>query len=316
MKVTAVVFAYNQAAFIRQALDSVLAQQTTFEFELLIVEDRSTDGTREITLEYSVANPDKIRLLLSDVNMGACLVAARAISAAQGDYIAFLDGDDYWTSPAKLQKQVEFMDTHPDHSICWHHLEYVDVEGERLNHQIAHHSRTSWSLEDILEGVQISTCAILLRRSMLPPLPDWFFQCACADFVVAVLCLENGPAGYLDETLGAWRHNPKGFYSSRTSREQELLFQYTLRKVYRHFTPQRQAELARHFKRRWVSMAVQQRSSGDVLASRQSARMGLEDFPHDVRLQLLAHAPILYAPLRGAWLAWKHLFIRNVQDEA
>ncbi len=76
MKASVLVLAYNQAPFIRQALDSVLAQRADFDVEILVVEDCSTDGTREIALEYSVAHPDKIRLFLSEVNLGTCLADA------------------------------------------------------------------------------------------------------------------------------------------------------------------------------------------------------------------------------------------------
>ena len=120
MKVSVLVMTYNHEKFIRQALDSVLMQETNFEYEILISEDCSTDRTRAIVLEFQQAHPEKVQLLLSTQNIHSNEIVVRGIRAAQGEYIALLDGDDYWTSPLKLQKQVDFLDSHPECSMCFH----------------------------------------------------------------------------------------------------------------------------------------------------------------------------------------------------
>ena len=152
MKVTVLVFAYNHIHFIRKALDSVLEQKTDFDFEILINDDCSTDGTRELVQEYAIAHPEKIRLLLSPVNFHDGRIADRGLKEARGEYIAFLDGDDYWTSADKLQKQVGLMDAHPEYSGCWHYQEYVDAEGKRMQDQPERSLKSTWSLEEILKG--------------------------------------------------------------------------------------------------------------------------------------------------------------------
>jgi glycosyltransferase involved in cell wall biosynthesis len=315
MKVSVLVFAYNHVRFIRQALDSVLMQQTNFDFEVVVSEDCSTDGTREIVFQYARAHPDKIRLLLSAVNIGAARVDERGFNAARGEYIALLDGDDYWTSPHKLQEQVEFMGTHPEYSLCFHYQEYVDAEGRRMLYQYPHRSKLCWSLKDILEDCTIETSSALLRRSMLPPLPDWYFLCPFGDFPIWVLCVQNGPAGYLDRSLGAYRIHASGSFNGLKEWQQKLYIQYTYRHVYRHLDPQHQALVAKSFARRWASLAMQRRSEGDRLASREIAREGLADFPHDLRLQLLVHVSALYALLRSMWLVWKRFCGWKVQDK-
>src|SRR5262245_48465575 len=108
MKVTVLVMTYNHAGFIAQALDSVLGQEVNFTYEVVISEDCSADGTREIVIAYQKNYPDRIRLLLSERNLHSNEIVVRGLQAAQGQYIALLDGDDYWTSAHKLQKQVEF----------------------------------------------------------------------------------------------------------------------------------------------------------------------------------------------------------------
>ena len=100
---------YNRALYIRQAIDGVLAQNTTFPIELVIGEDCSTDGTREIVFEYQRQHPDLIRLVVSDSNVGASDNSRRSLALCRGKYIAFCEGDDYWTDSYKLQKQADFL---------------------------------------------------------------------------------------------------------------------------------------------------------------------------------------------------------------
>lgn len=99
---------YNQKAYIRDAIEHVLRQKTTFPFELIIGEDRSTDGTRDIVSSYQEENPDIIRVVTSNSNVGAAANNRRILETCRGKYIAFCDGDDYWHDLEKLQKQVDF----------------------------------------------------------------------------------------------------------------------------------------------------------------------------------------------------------------
>jgi len=316
MKLTVAVLAYNQVQFVRQALDSVLAQQTEFDFDIVISEDCSTDGTREIVREYAAEHPNKIHLLMSTFNAGDFRVIEELYKSARGAYIALLEGDDYWTSPHKLQKQVEFMEENQQYSICWHYQEHVDSQGLRMPDQVAHSSKLSWSVEDILQHYPIQTSSVVLRRSMLPALPDWLNKCPFRDYPIFVLCMQNGPGGYLDESLGAYRIHAQGFSSCLDDVTLKLLCQRTYKQIYLHLAPVQQVLVAKLFARKWASVAMLQSLSGDLAACRETAREGLADFPNDVRLRLLAHFPSLYVPLRSMWLRWKHLFGRRVQDEA
>jgi len=110
---------YNQAPFIRQALDSVLAQKVSFSWEILIADDRSTDGTREIVLDYQSRYPGLIRVLPRDSNLGPARNFIDLINSATGKYIAYLEGDDYWTLDTKLQQQVDFLEENPLFAICF-----------------------------------------------------------------------------------------------------------------------------------------------------------------------------------------------------
>ncbi|HND88872.1 MAG TPA: glycosyltransferase, partial [Saprospiraceae bacterium] len=111
---------YKQEAYIGKAIESVLMQQTDFPIELVIGEDASPDGTLRICQHYQALHPDKIRLMTGEKNMGFSWNFARTLWATRGEYIALLEGDDYWTDPLKLQKQVDFLRKSPDFNLHFH----------------------------------------------------------------------------------------------------------------------------------------------------------------------------------------------------
>lgn len=128
--VSIVCITYNHEPYLRQALDSFLMQKTSFAYEIVLAEDCSTDGTRKICEEYAAEHPDIIHYIWSDNNVGAVENEARAIRAAKGKYIALCEGDDYWTDENKLQKQADFMESHPEYSVTFHRykIHYGDTD--------------------------------------------------------------------------------------------------------------------------------------------------------------------------------------------
>ena len=117
--VTVYMLAYNHGKYIRQAIESVMNQKTNFPFELIIGEDCSPDNTREICLELQKRFPKIIRVLYSKVNLGVRKNSRRMRKRVRGDYVAFCEGDDFWTSPCKLQKQIDLMRNDPTTAICY-----------------------------------------------------------------------------------------------------------------------------------------------------------------------------------------------------
>lgn len=119
---------YNHEAFIAQAIEGVLMQQTNFPFELIIGEDCSTDNTRDICIKYRDTYPSVIRLRLPEKNLGVKENAKENDHACSGKYIAYCEGDDYWIDPLKLQKQVDFLEQHPQHDACCHRYLIFDED--------------------------------------------------------------------------------------------------------------------------------------------------------------------------------------------
>ena len=106
---------YNHANYIEQAIEGVLMQSVNFSWELIIADDFSTDGTREILLKYKEKYPNFIKLLLQEKNVGPGKNFSDLLNEPQSKYIAYFEGDDYWIDPLKLQKQVDFIESHPDY---------------------------------------------------------------------------------------------------------------------------------------------------------------------------------------------------------
>ena len=136
--VSVVCCTYNHAQYIRQALDGFLRQQTAFRIEVLVHDDASDDGTADIIREYAEKHPDLILPVLETQNQWSKGVRffASHYHDLRGKYIAFCEGDDYWTDPKKLQKQVDYMEQHQSCSLCVHETAEITEDGHPLKYTI------------------------------------------------------------------------------------------------------------------------------------------------------------------------------------
>ncbi len=160
---------YNHAPFIVQAIEGVLQQKTDFPFELVIGEDCSIDGTREIVFEYQKKYPDIIRVIASEKNVGMKNNGYRTTRACQGKYIAFCEGDDYWQSPHKLQKQADYLERHPECGLVYSSYDVYHVSSkQKINDFIKYRKRKmpeNPGISDIVGGKGAPlTCTVMVRR--------------------------------------------------------------------------------------------------------------------------------------------------------
>ena len=229
-KVSVAIITYNHEKYLVEAIESVLAQKTNFDFEIVIGEDCSKDNTLNICLEYQKKYPDKIKVLASENNTDRHKNIRRTYKACQGDYIAQLDGDDFWTNPHKLQKQIDFLDKHPDFAICFHNV-YVKFE-ENTSNQCAYdfglYSPTRWSsrllnskkgpypltkdvltMDDlVVQGTFVATSSAVFRNHMIR-LPKWFDQVYSDDYALFLLLAEHGKLKFIDEVMSVYRVHPE-----------------------------------------------------------------------------------------------------------
>ena len=222
VKLSVRVITYNHAAFIKQALDSVLAQQVSFPYEIVIGDDCSTDGTREIVVEYQRRYPDRIRLLLAERNRGSRYNFIETFEACTGQYVALLDGDDYWTAPDKLERQVAFLDRNPDYAICFHDALGVHEDGTRLPERVVgSHISGSLDLLNVLGGIVPPTSTVVFRVNFRK-LPGWFQQAPFGDWPLQILNARHGKLAYLNEVMGVYRLHPGGISRAWTAKESFL----------------------------------------------------------------------------------------------
>ncbi len=130
--VSVLLLTYNHQKYIAEAIQSVVNQKTNFDYEILIGDDCSTDGTCEIVNSFISKNPNLIKAIRSENNVGAIRNEKRLMDASKGKYIAFLEGDDYWTDPLKLQKQVDFLDANPDYGLVHGDVNHFYEETTKL----------------------------------------------------------------------------------------------------------------------------------------------------------------------------------------
>jgi glycosyltransferase involved in cell wall biosynthesis len=221
MKVTVLIITYNHALYVEQALQSVLMQQVSFDYEILISEDCSTDDTRKIITELQRNYPERVRLLLSKHNLNTNEVLTRGIAAARGEYIALLDGDDYWTSPHKLQKQVDFLDSHKECSICFHQAYNLYPDGNKVlysNDVNYEFNKRIFTLEDILFQNFLPTCSVMFRNKLFSDFPLFYDGMFAADWFLHVLNAQYGNMGYINEVWGIRRVHEGGLISMESDK--------------------------------------------------------------------------------------------------
>ena len=218
-KVSVCIQTYNHAAYIARALDSVLMQETDFDYEIILGEDESSDGTREVCIDYARRYPDRIRLFLRS-RQDVITIDGRPtgrynfiqnLNAARGQYVALLDGDDYWTDPHKLQKQVTLLDQHPDYALCFHAAEAIDAEGNPIRTIYPPGRQPTYTLRELLQHNFIPALSVLFRNHPeFHPLPHWFTETPYADWPLHILSATRGKLAYIDEVMGVYRRHEGG----------------------------------------------------------------------------------------------------------
>lgn len=196
---------YNHVKFIRQAIDSVLMQEVDFTWELIIADDCSTDGTREILLEYRERYPDFIKLILQERNVGPGQNWIELITYPSSEYIAYLEGDDYWTAPSKLQKQLNFLIRNPEHVLVFH--DYVMKLPSGAENIIRECREDEYSLDSILRDCpKIRSSTIVLRNILLRnPLPSWIVSLRFGDWPLFLHLSRFGRIGQMSEVMSVYR---------------------------------------------------------------------------------------------------------------
>lgn len=219
-KVTVISISYNQEEFIKKALDSFVMQKIDIPFEVLISDDCSTDKTPEIIKEYAQKYPDIIKPIYREKNLGVMENFIDTLSQIKSDYVVFCEADDYFTDPLKLQKQIDFLEKNPDHSICFHPVKVVFADGsekDKIFPAFKHKFKKN-NLELLLRRNFMQTNSVMYRwafneediKQAFPTdiLPgDWYLH---------LLHAQKGKIGFINEVMSEYVRHSSGVWWEAT----------------------------------------------------------------------------------------------------
>ena len=216
---------YNHEKFIKEALDSFLMQKIDVPIEVLVHDDASTDGTADIIREYERKYPDLIKPVYQTVNhysRNVKITGPIQIARAKGKYIAFCEGDDYWTDPEKLQIQYNFMEQHPEYSACCHAYNMVRADGSLI--------KECW---DFPQDMVIPMKRLIGNQLELPQFATLFARKSClegyqyqgeflgisGDVAVRLCCATQGDVSYLNRNMSCYRRFSEGSWTNRIGKD-------------------------------------------------------------------------------------------------
>ncbi len=218
-KVAIWMITYNHEDYIAEAIESIMMQKTNFEFKLFIGEDCSTDATKEICLSLWEKYPNNIELILHPYNLGHTKngrIMYEKVFSSNADYIAMCEGDDYWTDPLKLQKQVDFLELNPEFSIC--STDYCilyeinkTVSPSGLMKKLG--NRRDFSLKNIITSNFIPTLTVLFRNNNIV-FPDNIHLVYPGDWALHILNAQYGKIKFLPIVTAVYRKHDTGICSS------------------------------------------------------------------------------------------------------
>lgn len=221
---------YNHEKYLADALEGFVMQKTNFPFVAIVHDDASTDGTADILRKYAEKYPDIIHPIYETENQyskrdgSLGRIMNEAIAATGAKYIALCEGDDYWTDPLKLQKQVDFLESHPEYSMCFHGAEIKNEAGTKVITTCDEIEDREYFTNDIFPGWVIPTASVIYRKSMIdsfPPLKhsEWMKY---GDIVLFLKCMHTGRVWGMSDKMSVYRMTETGaVISQRTDNKAE-----------------------------------------------------------------------------------------------
>lgn len=235
IKVSIVCITYNHVDYIRDAVESFLMQKTNFNYEILIHDDASTDGTAEILKEYVKKYPDKIKVVFQVENQyskGVKISPTFLYPIAKGEYFATCEGDDFWIDPYKLQKQYDYLEEHKDCFLCIHSCVVVDAKTNKpIAKNVLSKQIKEYSITDAISGLgrDVATNSFFYRREIAYLQPEFRKISPCGDYVIPILCAEKGRIVYLPDIMSVYRRWSKQSVTSKMRNNISYIEQYTQR---------------------------------------------------------------------------------------
>lgn len=225
---------YGQEKFIKEAVLGVLSQQCDFEVELIVADDCSPDNTAEIVQNIIETHPNGswIKYIRHEKNKGAIPNFAWTFSQAKGKYIAVCEGDDYWTDPLKLQKQVDFLEKNEEYSITFHKIKEISDNKKKFTYPNPDVEKT-YTLNDLSKENFIITVSVVFRKNM-GKLPEWMPYSPIGDYPLHLLNASFGLIKYFPDEMAAYRVG-SGMWSTQNTIDQITNTMFALKFLLVHF---------------------------------------------------------------------------------
>lgn len=229
---------YNQVKYVRQCLDGFLSQKTNFAFEVLVHDDASTDGTADVIREYQSKYPDIFLPILQEENQykkgNKKITASFNLPRARGKYISICEGDDYWTDPLKLQKQVDFFEAHPEYTLYCHNWSVVC--GDQSQHSPVHdlYKQPMSFTFATLPWVWITKSLTLMFPKEAVDYNTLLAYSFCRDVHIVYYALKGGKGYYNPEIMACYRMHEGGIWSQHDANEKNKTTYLLYKELYSH----------------------------------------------------------------------------------
>lgn len=223
--VSVIVLTYNHEAFLRQAVENIVNQIAPFRLEIVIAEDHSTDDTFEVALLMQRENPAIVRVIHGPTNIGMIPNVLRAIEKCRGKYIAICEGDDFWTDPQKLVRQISEMEKHQEIGVCFTRGTTLSPDGSlRPGWDYGLRTRVV-ALSEILkrEGILVPTASLIWRAERLRAMPPWFRTAPVGDLFMFLRGAAPNGALYLPIDTITYRLGFDGSWTTRLAEQARAL---------------------------------------------------------------------------------------------
>jgi glycosyltransferase involved in cell wall biosynthesis len=225
--VSVIVITYNHAPYIERCLLSILEQKTNFDVEILVGEDCSTDNTAEEIRKIERKFPGRLTCLYRKPNLGMTKNFTDLLERSQGEFLAICEGDDFWNDPSKLQKQVNYLEAHPECSFCFHDAYRIDGDGIDLPKYPGFPSERSVYTRDLLVANFVPTPSLCHRNYPLKEFPQWLANgnLPMFDWPLLVYLSTKGYGHYIPEAMATYRVHSQGVWSGSSSRQKAVSLQ-------------------------------------------------------------------------------------------
>lgn len=313
--VTVSCIAYNHEKYIARALDSFLMQKTDFPFEIVIHDDASTDRTAEIIREYAEKYPDIIRPMYQTENQYSQGISnisgAFNFPRAEGKYIAMCEGDDYWIDDTKLQRQADYMEAHPECTMCFHsaRIESDDKALRAKEVRPYKHSKLCTPEEVIDKRANYPTASLMFQAELAKQLPQWYHDCPVGDVPIHIFMASKGTVYYMDRKMSVYQQGVSVSWSSQMERgnykENLIRHHNAMKKMFRAF-----AEDTNHQYDKAIKSAFRRMDFLTLLNTREYRQVKRREYRRyykelDFRtrffLNIELYCPWLYKGLKKTW---------------